>query len=199
MNIQNNPQIPSTISPSFKAIKTVKCAGLYEKYPKYAEKLIYTFRNNPVAMNFCKNRDVDIVFYASKDRMNGTESSIHIFYNNPVKSLIKKFFDFINGKKECIQLSAWGNQYNVRESLIESTGSLIESLKPYNPNDGQTGVLDSHIKLAEKKYQETLAKKSKKQEEKLAKIAKQNFEKKETESAKESLKSSISKLIESSK
>ena len=200
MQVRNNPQIPDQInSPNFRAIKSVKCEGLYKKYPQYADKLVYSFRNNPVAMNFCKDRDVDIVFHACKFGLLGTKSSIYLLYDNPVKSMMKKIFDFITRKRECIKLTSWGNKYDIKESLVESTDDLASHLSPWSKGKGQTGLLDSHIENAEKEIQEALAKKSKRQEEKLAKNKAQKELKIKEEIDLEMLQSSIKDLIETSK
>ena len=57
-------------NPNFTAIKSVKCDGLYKKYPELANELIEALKQNPKAMEFCKKYDVDIIFYAIKQYQN---------------------------------------------------------------------------------------------------------------------------------
>lgn len=201
MQIQNNFSISNqTTSPNFKAIKSVTCSGLYKKHPQLADRLVNVLQYNYEAMKFFKDVDVDIVFHACKEDMERTESSINIFYDNPVKkSGIKKFLDLISGKKETIRLTTYGNKSIMQESLEESTENLIEYISPYTKGNGASGILNSHIELANKTIQEALAKKSKKEEERLAKIAEKNYKKIETENATKSLQDSIDNLIRNSK
>ena len=53
MQIQNNPQITST--PNFKAIKSIKSAGLYKNQPRLVQGLVETFQTNKTAMDFYVN------------------------------------------------------------------------------------------------------------------------------------------------
>ena len=85
---------------NFQAIKSVKCRGLYEKYPELGQQLVDAFQKCKEAMDFCKKYDSDIVFYAKKDGIDTVESSIHIFYDNPALSKLKKFFKFLNSSED---------------------------------------------------------------------------------------------------
>lgn len=196
MLIQNDPQSPiQTQTPNFKAIKSVKCEGLYKKYPQYAEKLVDTFKKNPIAMNFCKERDVNIVFYACQKMIEGVESSIHIFFKNPAKT---KFFGLIKNADDKISLSVYDYRGGIEESLEKSTAGLKDYITENIP--GKTsGVLDSHIHYKQEEINEYLAQKSKKEEEAVKKANLKNQLKSQKISAKESLKESIENLINSSK
>ena len=63
MQVQNNLQIPNTV-PNFKAIKSIKSAGLYKNQPRLVQGLVETFQTNKTAMDFCKKYDVDIATIA---------------------------------------------------------------------------------------------------------------------------------------
>ena len=41
-------------NPNFTAIRSIKCEGLYKKYPEYANHLVEAFKKNPIAIEFCK-------------------------------------------------------------------------------------------------------------------------------------------------
>lgn len=200
MQIYNNPQIPSQTNtsqtlPNFKAIKSVKCEGLYKKYPQYAERLVDTFKKNPIAMKFCKDQDVNIVFYACKKLGEVVESSIYIFFKNPAKT---KFFGLINNVDDYISISAFDKRYNLEKSLEKSTACLRDYVSENIPGK-ISGVLDSHIMNKQKEINEYLTKKSKKEEDNIARALKKNYLKIQKRNAIESLKNSINDLINSSK
>ena len=197
MQIRNNPQIPTqTTSPNFKAIKTIKCEGLYKKHPDLAKNLVDTFKENPKAMDFCKKYDVDIVFNACKKGISWVESSLHVLFDNPAKS---KFLGFIGSKRDKVSLTGFGNSYSYEASLKQSTQHLFEYICKYNPNiKNRTGVLDSHIKLKEEEIQKALNEKEQKilaKESRLNAKQTENYNRKENKAA---LDNSIEDLISKS-
>lgn len=156
-------------NPNFTSIKSVKCAGLYKKNPELAAEVVEAFKANSKALEFCKKYDVNIVFYAFKDMHQSVESSLHIFYDNISKSKFRKFLDkFLGYKDDKISIHAWSDKYSLPESLKESTVNLIEAIAPQKKvKDGyRGGMLDSHIELADKKIQDTLAERAAKLKEK---------------------------------
>ena len=82
-------------NPNFTAIKSVKCDGLYKKYPELANELVTAFKKNPTAMEFCKKYDVDVVFYAVKQmqgllgvsQIRETIDTVRRCYNSRLKVL----------------------------------------------------------------------------------------------------------------
>lgn len=169
MQIQNVTLAQNNYSqkqnPNFTSIKSVKCEGLYKKYPEFANELVTAFQENPKAMEFCKKYDVDIVFYAIKRMQDAVESSIHIFFDNISKSKTRKFLDKLTGNTEDkVVVHAWGNKYSLPRSLEESTSGLIDAISSERKvADGyRGGLLDSHIKLADEGIQKVMKEKSKK-------------------------------------
>lgn len=185
-------------NPNFTSIKSVKCEGLYKKYPEMANSLVDAFKENPKAMEFCKKYDVDIVFYAVKQMQDSVESSIHVFFDNLSKSKARKFFDKLTGNSDDkVVVHAWGNKYSLSQSLEESTINLIDNISPERKvADGfRGGILDSHLASADEKIQTVLNEKSKKaldraEQALIAKESKNRFEAKRDE-----LKNSIDELI----
>ena len=118
MQIHNTTPSTNQTVPNFKAIKSVKCKGLYKDFPRYGKDLVETFKKNPTAMEFCRKYDVNLVFHACKDMMNSVRSTILLIFENPAKT---KFLGFIGSKKDKIELSGYGNAYNYDESLKAST------------------------------------------------------------------------------
>lgn len=161
MQVNNNPTISNTSNLNFKAIKSVKCKGLYKKFPQYGKELVDSFKANKKAMNFCKDYDTDIIFHATKDSMDDAIiSSIYLSFKNPAK---KKFLGIFGSTKDQILLSTWGKSYNnIEDAIKRSTNYLIGYI------NGTTGVLDSHItqkiqdiqKVLSKNNNETIAKKA---------------------------------------
>lgn len=152
-------------NPNFTSIKSVRCEGLYKKYPEMAKSLVDAFKENPKAMEFCEKYDVDIVFHAMKQMQDSVESSIHIFFDNISKSKARKFFDKLTGNTDDkVVLHAWGNEYSIPGSLKASTVELIDNISPERKvADGfRGGMLDSHLRSADEKIQKTLSEKSKK-------------------------------------
>ena len=196
MQIFNTPQIPTqTVNPNFKAIKSIKCKGLLEKHPQYGIELVDTLKQNPIALKFFKNIDVDIVFYACKQATSAVESSINIFFNNPAK---KKFLGIFGSTRDKISLSHYRDNYNQEDSLRMSVEGLKDYITPNIP--GKTsGILDSHIQYKEEEILQELAKKSKKELENINKIKLKEDLNNKLESDKVSLKESIQDIIEKSK
>ncbi len=200
MQIQNVNSYSNNYSqkPHFTSIKSVKCEGLYKKYPELANQLVDTLKENPKAMEFCKKYDVDIVFHAIKKMQDSVESSIHIFFDNISKSKARKFLDKIAGNTDDkVVLHAWGNKYSLPESLKASTADLIEHISPERKvADGyRGGMLDSHLQSADEKIQTVLNDKMNKALKKEAdlKAAKANESKLNSDSSK--LQNSIDELI----
>lgn len=197
MRIQNDStQLPTTVqAPNFKAIKSVRCEGLYKKYPEYGQELVDTFKKNPKAMEFCKKYDVDIVFHAFKRAVSATESSIHILFKNPAK---KTFLGILGNKRDEIALHGFGNQYEEKLSLGQSTANLKDYIAENIP--GKTsGVLDSHIELKEEEIQEVLDKKAAKLAQKQEKSEATRNSKNKIAADTEKLQDSIQELINQSK
>jgi LPS O-antigen subunit length determinant protein (WzzB/FepE family) len=193
MFVQNNPQMASATS--FKAIKSVKCEGLYKKFPEEGKKLVDAFKNNSKAMDFCKKYDVNVVFYAVKEQFESVASSLHIFFKNPAKT---KFFGLIKNADDKISLSVYDYRGGIKESLEKSTARLKDYITENIP--GKTsGVLDSHIHYKQEEISEYLAQKSKKEQEAVKKANLKNQLKSQKISAEESLKESIENLVNNSK
>ena len=193
MQIYNNPQVPPVVtSPNFKAIKSVKCEGLYKEFPGYGKDLVDTFKKNPTAMEFCRKYDVDLVFHAYKDMMDSVRSTMLLIFKNPAKS---KFLGFLGSKKDKIELSGYGNAYNNDASLKASTEQLKDYMLDSTKGKPVSGLLDSHIKLKEKEINDILLKKE------LDSKHKQQIEGEDLPKTwlKEDLDKSINDLIERSK
>lgn len=157
MKVENISQ--KKYSTNFKAIKSIKCEGLYKKFPEEGKKLIQTFKENAKAMEFCRKYDVDIVFNASEKNMNSVESILSIFYKNPAKNIFQRFSSWLFGGDDCIRIFGFGNNYNIKDSLKHSTRELNEMItsqtmvtnKYYNPR--KSGTLDSHVMMTEDNIQ----------------------------------------------
>ena len=90
----NVNKIETSNQTNFKALKSIRYKGLYKKYPQEAEKLKNAFLNNPVAMDFCKKFDVNVIIEAEKvDKYLST--CVRLDYLNPLKS---KLFGIFNIK-----------------------------------------------------------------------------------------------------
>ena len=190
----------NSINPNFTSIKSVKCEGLYKKYPEFANGLVQAFKNNPIAMDFCKKYNVDIVFYAIKQANDSVQSSVNIFFENLAKSKLRKFFENVLGKSDDkVVIYAWGNKYSCPKSLEESTKSLITAILPEQKLGSKYsgGLLDSHIKLADEKIQSELAEKSKKVSAKRLQKNAESVAKNKLDSDTSALQKSIDDLINS--
>lgn len=197
MKVENISQ--NNYSTNFKAIKSIKCEGLYKKFPEEGKKLIQSFKENAKAMDFCKKYDVDIVFFAQEKAMNSVDSSINIHYKDPTKGFFKRLSDAICGNEDLIRVFGFGNKYNIKDSIHESTMELNEMIASQYGQYNKSGLLNSHIKVAEKNIESNLLEKAKKQakteEINRAKIsAKEQFEKDSSE-----LEKMLSELKDSTK
>ena len=197
MKVENISQ--KKYSTNFKAIKSIKCEGLYKKFPEEGKKLIQTFKENAKAMDFCKKYDVDIVFFAQEKAMNCVDSSINIHYKDPTKGFFKRLSDAICGNEDLIRVFGFGNKYNIKDSIHESTMELNEMITAQYGQYNKSGLLNIHIKNAEKNIEANLLEKAKKQakteEINKAKIsAREQFEKDSSE-----LEEMLSKLKDSTK
>ena len=188
-------------NPNFTAIKSVKCTGLYKKYPELANELVDAFKQNPTAMKFCKKYDVDIVFHAVKQSLNKVQSSLHIFYDNISKTKAQKFFDSLLGNNEDkIAIHSCGNEYSILDSIQSSTKELVQKISPgiRTEKGWRGGYLNSHLKSGDDSIQDAVNKKLQKLMEKDAKLravknAETNFK-----NANVNLKESINDLINKS-
>lgn len=192
MQIHNIMPNTNQTTPNFKAIKSVKCEGLYKDFPRYGIQLVETFKKNPVAIQFCKKYDANLVFYACKDVMNSVRSSLLLFFENPAKS---KILGFLGSKKDKIELSGYGNAYDINSSLKASTNQLTDYMLYSTEGKPVSGVLNSHIKLKEEEIANKLFKKELSAQTKME-ITGDDLPKVWLE---EDLKDSINDLIESSK
>ena len=197
MKVENISQ--NNYSTNFKAIRSIKCEGLYKKFPEEGKKLIQTFKENAKAMDFCRKYDVDIVFFAQEKAMNCVDSSINIHYKDPTKGFFKRLSDAILGKEDLIRVFGFGNKYNIKDSIHESTMELNEMITAQYGQYNKSGLLNIHIKNAEKNIEANLLEKAKKQakteEINKAKIsAREQFEKDSSE-----LEEMLSKLKDSTK
>ena len=187
MRINDNPQVSAqTVPPNFKAIKSIKCKGMLDKYPQYGVELVDTLSKNPKAMRFFRNHDVDIVFYACKKAISAVESSINIFFKNPAK---KKFLGVFGSQRDKITIGNYQDLYNTKDSLRKSVNGLKIDIMENIPGK-TTGILDSHIFYKEEEISKELAKKSEVELELLSKTNLRNdieFRKKQEESLKESI------------
>lgn len=206
MQINNMTSQPNNSSnkynPNFTSIKSIKCEGMYKKYPQFANSLVESFQKNPKAMEFCKKYDVDIVFYAVKQMRDSVQSSVHIFFDNIAKSKTRKLFDKLAGKSDDkIVVYAWGNKYSLPHSIEESTANLIEAMSPERKvaNGYRGGFLDSNIKFAEEKIQKALSEKAKIVEQKAAKSAAAKAAKAQYSNDVSKLQNSINELINKGK
>ena len=205
MQINNMTSQPNNSSnkynPNFTSIKSIKCEGMYKKYPQFANSLVESFQKNPKAIEFCKKYDVDIVFYAVKQMRDSVQSSVHIFFDNIAKSKTRKLFDKLAGKSDDkIELYAWG-KYSLPQAIEESTANLIEAMSPERKvaNGYCGGFLDSNIKFAEEKNQKALSEKAKIVEQKAAESAAAKAAKAQYRNDVSKLQNSIKELINKGK
>lgn len=201
MNIENRPYSGVKSNPNFTSIRSIKCSGLYKKHPEYGQELVDAFKKSPKAMEFCKKYDVDIVFYAAKERMAAVNSEIHVFFDDISRGKFKRFFDAINGKKEDVTIGCFSNEYDVEKSLHKSTRELIDRILPKSAgtNKNQNGLFDSHLKYADERVQEALDKKAQKLEQIQIKTNQKEQARNKQIQARENLNNSINELIEETK
>ena len=197
MQVQNNTYTLGTkCNANFKSIKRIDYSGLYRKHPEYCKELIDAFKSNPIAMDFCKKYDVNIIFNAEKS-MNNVESAIRILYDNPAISKFQKFLRFFNPSEDVVKISAWGGWDNLKES----TRNLIDMILPESAgtNKGSNGLLNSHIEFAEKEIQGILDKKNAKKAEALKRKQDKLAQQEIIKNASMDLDKSIQDLINSTK
>lgn len=194
MRVDNNFNLKNT--PSFGKIKSIRCEGEYKKEPALAKELVDVFAKNTDAMAFAKKYDVDIVFYAHKNGKDKAESSLIMFYDNPLKSKARKFFEYFADTKDKIQLTAHGQDWE--NSLKESTHHL--KMYMYSSDAGMpvTGVLSAHLRNAD----EALSKKMKEKEKSVLlndnKKVEKTYEKILFKKSTQELNSTIKSLIDES-
>lgn len=201
MQITNSNYTPQNnrYNQSFTSIKSVKCEGLYRKYPELGRELVDTFKENPKVMDFCKKYDVDVVFYAVKYGIDGVKSSVNVFYENVAKSKIKKFFDFFSNSEDKVVIHSWGNEYDLHKSLNEATENLKAAISPENVRSKRpTGLLESHMESARESMEEILAKKAKAAQDKMDKLEGKTQLEKQKLDEKSKLNSAIDDLINKS-
>ncbi len=189
-------------NPNFTSIRSVRCEGLYKKYPELANNLVETLKNNPKAMAFCKKYDVDIVFYAAKQMEDAVKSSIHIFFDNISKSKFRKFFDKLTGSSsDQVTIHAWGRDYPLARSIKTSTANLVEAISPERKvgNGYRGGLLDSHLQSADENIEKVLQEKLQKDIKAAKKVARAKADKSKLEYDTSSLQKSIEDLIDSGK
>ena len=168
-------------NPNFTAIRSIKCEGLYKKYPEYANHL------------------VDIVSHAVKQMQDAVESSIHIFFDNISKSKVRKFFNKLTGNNDDkIVLHAWANNYSLSRNMEQSTQKLVEYISPERKvgDHYRGGMLDSHIKSADERMQKVINEKSKKKQDKYVQAQAAKASKSSLDEKQSRLQDSINDLIE---
>ena len=138
MQVQSNPQIPNSV-PNFKAIKSIKVAGLYKEHPELGKKLVDAFQTNDIAMNFCKKYDVKIIFDAYRYTRYYVKSSIRI--------IIYKTKSF--GKLQDINVKRCGDEsFDVDRNLSISTKKLSEDIiENYGDLNHRINLSDTCIHL----------------------------------------------------
>lgn len=184
---------------SFTSIKSVRCEGLYRKYPELGKELVETFKENPKVMDFCKKYNVDVVFHAVKHGIDGVESSVNVFYENVAKSKIKKFFDFFSNSEDKVVIHTWGNEFDLYKSLNEATENLKAAMSPENVRSRRsTGLLESHMQTAREIMEEILSKKAKAVQDKMNKLDSKTQMKKQKLDEKSKLNNAIDDLINKS-
>ncbi len=157
MQVTNHTYAPQNnkYNQSFTSIKSVRCEGLYRKYPELGKELVDTFKENPKVMDFCKKYDVDIVFHAVKEGMNSVQSSVNVFYDNVAKSKFQKILDFFGSTEDKVVIHGWGNEYDLYKSLNAATENLKAAISPENiHSDRPTGLLEVHMQSASDSMEE---------------------------------------------
>lgn len=184
---------------SFTSIKSVRCEGLYRKYPELGGELIDTFKENPKLMEFCKKYDVNIIFNSIKQGINGVQSSVCVFYDNVAKSKFRKFLDFFGNSEDKVVIHSWGNEYDLHKSLNEATENLKAAISPEKLHSNRpTGLLEAHMKSASDSMEEILSKKLKIKQKKIDKLEHKAEIQKQKLNNKSKLDSSIEDLINKS-
>lgn len=124
-----NP-IQQNNSPNFHSIKSIKCNGLYKKYPYKAKNLLDAFSKNQVAMSFCKEHDVDIVLAATHESA-GILSSLKMIFVDPTKSKILGIF---GSNKSSVMVYGTSREseeiFETEEEILErATQNVITDIK----------------------------------------------------------------------
>ena len=94
-----------------------------------------------------------VVFYACKGMLESVESSLHLFCKKPTKS---KFLGFLGSQKDKIELSGYGNAYDIKNSLSASTNQLVDYMLDSTIYTSTGGILNQHLKLKEEEFQKVL-------------------------------------------
>ncbi len=179
-------------NPSFSSIQSIKCSGLYKKYPEYAKKLVDSFMANDEAMTFCKKYDVDLVFSTHRSSYNSVCSDFVMYVDNISKGKFRKFLDSLNSKKDKIHLTGFSNSSDTK-GIDFATSNLT------NYFSDESGVLNSHMQSMDRKIQTDLAKKSAKKQAKIDLANKRKALTEEKAINEKNLKSAVDDLIRKSK
>lgn len=198
MQVTNHTYAPQNnkYNQSFTSIKSVRCEGLYRKYPELGKELVDTFKENPNVMAFCKKYDVDVVFHAVKDGMNSVQSSVNVFYDNVAKSKFQKILDFFRSTEDKVVIHGWGNEYDLYKSLNAATENLKAAISPENiHSDRPTGLLEVHMQSASDSMEEILQERAEVAQKKLDKLNAKIQKQRQNLNDKSNLDSSIDDLI----
>lgn len=142
----NVNKIETSNQTNFKALKSIRYKGLYKKYPQEAEKLKNAFLNNPVAMDFCKKFDVNVIIEAEKvDKYLST--CVRLDYLNPLKS---KLFGIFNIKDIVLaQVAHCKPVEDMSSAIKDATDFTIPCLSSRKSANGEElGTLNLNIKAA---------------------------------------------------
>ncbi|MBO5738136.1 hypothetical protein J6R97_02210 [bacterium] len=151
MHVQDRSHRDIKPSINFRNIKSVKLQGLYKEFPHYGKELATSFKENTVALEFCKKYDVDIVFNAVKKGKSFIENMIEISFINPAKS---KFLGIFGNQKDQITATGYSIKFYTNDCIKECTERLIENIK--EPKD----ILAKKIKTKEDNIKSVLEKKN---------------------------------------
>lgn len=200
MRVNENRNYCVKNTPTFGAIKSVKCTGLYEEFPDLGKDLVDTFRANPKAMEFCKKYDVDIVFSAIQTSMSSVKTSVELFYDDITKGKFKKFWQSLNSNEDKVTVSSFSGTYNydIPASLRVTTLALKERIAAAGLK-GSKGDLDSRLKITDEKLQKAIAGRADILARKQAKKATKDPAQVKLEEDTGKLEDSIKNLIDSSK
>jgi hypothetical protein len=125
MQITNNTN--ATI-PNFTSLRSVKYKGLYKKqYRELGQELFKTFTKNEAADKFLSEHEVDLVFNSRVHHQTGTTSSIHVIFDEPKETPIRRLINLFRHKKE-IAIGKYENNYDIGLSIKASTEQLKEAM-----------------------------------------------------------------------
>lgn len=137
---------------NFKAIKCVRCEGLYRKNFDLFRDITQALKENLVADYFFKKYDVAIILNADEKATNLVESSLRIIFDNPFKN---KFDSMIDASKNIFnQTLVLGHGYS--ESLEKSLKKSTADLKAYL--DGSDAAKSKAFRVSLKTTEDTLKK-----------------------------------------